>query len=129
MCSHRHRSTCYTRKSIWKTRSSQNNMSKQHCNTPQIRFTKHGGFPEAVISILFQHRRWGQGHRLSGSIGLGIGLNHKTGGRHEVWVGQVFVVKILDRPALPTLEWKLVRVNSQRVCQNVCVGFVLFVLF
>ena len=44
VCSHRHRSTCYTRKSIWKTRSSQNNMSKQHCNTPQIRFTKHGGF-------------------------------------------------------------------------------------
>ena len=108
-------------------------LSKQHVKTTlqyaANSFHKTWRFPEAVISILFQHRRWGQGHRLSGSIGLGIGLNNKTGGRHEVWVGQVFVVKILDRPALPTLEWKLVRVNSQRVCQNVCVGFVLFVLF
>ena len=38
-----------------------------------------------------------------------------------MWVGQVFVVKILDRPALPTLEWKLVRVKTVNVCVKVCV--------
>ena len=46
-------------------------LSKQHVKTTlqyaANSFHKTWRFPEAVISILFQHRRWGQGHRLSGS--------------------------------------------------------------
>ena len=98
-------------------------LSKQHVKTTlqyaANSFHKTWRFPEAVISILFQHRRWGQGHRLSGSIGLGIGLNNKTGGRRSV--GGTSLCCQNFGQARPPYPWVETRKSKQSACVSKCV--------
>ena len=85
--------------------------SKNVCTTDSL------GMEKKMRSLFLQ--QMGRSHRLSGILGLGIGLQKTGWDTPSVGWDKPFVI-ILDTPTLPTLEWKLNTLTSW-TCVGVCV--------